>query len=561
LQNTLLQATHGAEASALESHGVFKIMTTLEAIQKKIGHELSLNLDKPKNFGDLNCNAAMILAKEQKRPPREIAEELKTKFEKELKGEIEKIEIAGAGFINITLSKKTWHKILNELLSLKKDFYSLTKTEPKHKFLIECVSANPTGPLHLGHGRNGIIGDVLAKVCNFLGHKADKEYYINNAGNQMVILGQSLRARCQQQLGQAAKLPENGYQGEYLVEVAAECVKQYGGKVLEQEDSFFETYAEEHLLEQIKETLDDYRITFDRWFSEKILHKDGEIEKVLKILHDKDLLYEKDDALWFCSTKFGDDKDRVIKKNDGLYTYIAADIAYHKDKFDRGYDILIDILGQDHHSYVTRLKATMQALGYTNKKLDAILYQLVTIKQSGEQIRMSKRAGTFETLHDIIEKVGTDVARFFYLNRKADSHLEFDLDVALKRTEENPVYYIQYAYVRTNSIFEKASEHEQLKNWSEIKEVHLGNDDIDVIKKACALRSLLRTIASNYQTHLLSYYTLELARLFHTYYAKNKVIDLENIELSKSRLLIVSLVQQTINICLDLLGISKPKSM
>ena len=528
------------------------------------GCDLSLNLDKPKNFGDLNCNAAMVLAKELKKAPREIAEELKTKLEKTLADEVEKIEIAGAGFINITLSKKTWGTILDELLSLKKDFFTLTGDEQKYKFLIECVSANPTGPLHIGHGRGGIIGDVLAKICNFLGHKADKEYYINNAGNQMIILARSLKARCKQQLGQAADLPDAGYRGEYLVELAAECVKQNRGKVLEQDESFFQTYAEEHLLKQIENTLSKYGITFDRWFSEKILYKDGEIEKVLDILQKKDLLYEKDDALWFYSTKFGDDKDRVVQKSDGLYTYIAADIAYHKDKFDRGYDILIDILGQDHHSYVTRLKATMQALGYTKKRLDAILYQLVTIKQSGEQVRMSKRAGTFETLQDVIEKVGTDVARFFYLNRKADTHLEFDLEVALKRTEENPVYYIQYAYVRTNSIFVKAKEYEEFKNLENLENaesVQISDDDIEVIKKVCSLRSLLRTIAKNYQTHLLSYYTLELARLFHTYYAKNKIIDPKNFPLSKNRLIIVSLVQQTLTICLDLLGISKPKSM
>lgn len=551
--------THGAVASASASHGVFKRMITLETIQKKIGYDITLNLDKPKEFGDLNCSAALALAKERKKPPREIAQELKEKFEQALAGDVEKIEIAGAGFLNITLKKETWQKILEELLSLKKDFYALTEAEPKHKFLLEFVSANPTGPLHLGHGRGGIIGDVLTNVLNFLGHTANKEYYINNAGNQMVILARSLKARCLQQLDRDAQLPEDGYAGEYLVELANECIKQNGEQVVERNEEFFQTYAEEHLLEKIKETLDMYGITFDRWFSEKILHKDGEIEKVLKILHDKDLLYEKDGALWFYSTKFGDDKDRVIQKNDGIYTYIAADIAYHKDKFDRGYDILIDILGQDHHSYVTRLKATMQALGYTDKRLDAILYQLVTIKQSGEQVRMSKRAGTFETLHDVIEKVGTDVARFFYLNRKADTHLDFDLDVALKKTEENPVYYIQYAYVRTNSIFEKVPD--VLKHFSEQKELRLGDDEIDVIKKVCSLRSLLRTIAAKYQTHLLAYYTLELARLFHTYYAKNKVIDPENIELSKSRLTIVSLVQQTLTMCLDLLGISKPKSM
>lgn len=521
--------------------------------------DIAINVDKAPEFGDLNCNVAMVITKHLKQQPRVIAESIKTSLlKKEIFSQnVSSIEIAGAGFINIFLKKEAWITISKELFINKKNNFVLDKTEPVKKYLIEFVSANPTGPLHLGHGRGGIIGDVLANVLTFLGHKADKEFYINDAGTQIAMIGESLKIRCLQQLGKEAELPENGYAGDYVIELAKECIAHYGEKVEKQDAFFFQEFAKERLLAQIKQTLDEYGIKFDRWYSEKQLHTSGAIEKVITLLQDKKLVYEKDEALWFSSTQFGDDKDRVIKKSDGNYTYIAADIAYHKEKFERGYQKLINVLGQDHHGYVMRLKATMQALGYNDNDLDVILYQLVTLKRSGEQIRMSKRTGTFEELQDVIEQVGRDVARFFYLNRKADAHLEFDLDVALKKTEENPVYYIQYAYVRINSLFAKAEE--ILKGKIDIDEI--SDAEIIIIKKICSLHSLLRSISKNYQTHLLSYYTLELAQVFHNYYAKYKIIDSENLKTTKNRLFIVTLLQQTISTCLDLLGISKPERM
>jgi len=519
------------------------------------------NLDKPQEFGDLNCNAAMVLAKQKGVSPREIAKEIKAAItsESELSPHIDKVEIAGPGFINIHLTESTWAEIAE---TLAEEGMSPPELDETKKILIEFVSANPTGPLHLGHGRGGIVGDVLAKILRYLGHSADTEYYINDAGNQMQKLAYSLKTRCEQELGEEVDFPEDGYAGKYLVELAKRCIEESGlnppvaGKnVIEKDDDFFEEYAKERLLENIKETCDSYGITFDRWFSEKTLHKSGAIEEAIALLKKKDLAYIKDDALWFKSTDFGDDKDRVIKKQDGTYTYIAADIAYHKDKFDRKYDVLIDVLGQDHHSYAFRLKATMEALGEKAENLHIILYQLVSISQGGEQVKMSKRAGTFEQLNEVIEKVGRDVARFFYLNRKVDAHLDFDLETALKKTEDNPVYYIQYAYVRTISLIKKGS------SIGEPKQITLGLPEITLLKKICSLPELLKSISNSYATHQLSYYTLELAKSFHHYYATNKIIDESNLETSQSRLLMTKIVKQTLALCLDLLGLSKPEKM
>ena len=548
---------------------------------------LNLNIDSPTGkFGDLSCNAAMILAKALSQNPRALGEKIKEKLEQSdnevLRKNVKTVEIAGPGFINIFLNPEAWNKISVELYKQKEDFFK--KEGKTKKYLLEFVSANPTGPLHLGHGRGGIIGDVIANVLKFFGHTAEKEFYINDAGSQIKKLGNSLKIRVLQELGKQAELPEDGYAGTYLIDLAKECIKSHGkeieSKITESAEgnAFFETFAKEKLLAKIKETLTNYGIHFDSWFSELQVHKKGLIEEAVKTLLEKNLAYEQDGAIWFKSTEFGDDKDRVIRKKpeegqeSGAYTYIAADIAYHKEKFDRGYDVLIDILGQDHHGYVKRLKGTMTALGYDAELLNVILYQLVSIKQGAEQVKMSKRAGTFEKLSDVIEKVGTDVARFFYLNRKAEAHLEFDLETALKKTEENPAYYIQYAYVRTNSLLAKAAETEFLKpfvNNLSSKVIPSVNEeltdmtdaDISVLKKICSLSTILETIETTYQTHLLTYYTLELAKTFHNYYAHNKIIDLDNLENSKRRLLLTKLIQETLAICLDLLGLSKPKRM
>lgn len=534
--------------------------------------DLVLNADKDSSkFGDISCNAAMVLARVTGKNPRQLAAEILAAVNEERQNDnvfrmIEKIEIAGPGFLNITFTKNAWREVAHELLTEKSKVF--TGVDHQQRYLLEFVSANPTGPLHLGHGRNGIIGDVLARILRFLGHQVHTEFYINDAGNQMGILGQSLKVRCLQLIGQQADVPAEGYHGEYLIDLAKQCIGEFGQAVIERDLPFFTDYAMRYLLTTQQRDLRAYGIQFDSWFSEKTLHESGQVLATIETLKDRDLVYEDGGALWFKSTQFGDDKDRVIRKTTGELTYIAADIAYHKQKFERGFDILIDILGQDHHGYVKRLKATMQALGFNPDHLDVILYQLVTIKENDVAVRMSKRAGTFTKLSDVVEAVGPDVARFFYLNRKADAHLEFDLTTALKTTDENPVYYIHYAYVRTLSVLAKARQDEQFKMVFDNREAsqnssleYLSDADITLLKKILSLHGLLRTIAATYQMHMLATYTWELACAFHSYYAVNRVLDHENSEVSRMRLLMVIMVRDALDLCLDLLGVSKPERM
>ncbi len=521
--------------------------------------QLTLNVDEAKQeFGDLNSNAALILAKTLKRPPKDVAQEIATNFKHE---HIEKIEIAGPGFLNVYLTLDAFKTIAQDLFLHGETFFKPDSLDPKYNISLEFISANPTGPLHFGHGRGGIIGDVLGNILRFLGHKVTKEFYINDAGAQIKKLSASFKIRCLQVSGTAAELPEDAYHGEYLIEMAQGCFAEHGHTIFEKPDEFFTEYAKNQMLDDIRETLKEYRIDFDVWFSEKTLHESGAIEKALSDLKKQDLIYEQDGAWWFKSTQFGDDKDRVVRKKSGELTYIAADIAYLKNKIDRGHNKLIMILGHDHHSYVVRLHGSLQALGLGQYPLNAILYQLVKITQEGRLVRMSKRAGTIITLQDVINTVGTDVARFFYLNRKADAQLEFNLDLALKKTEENPVFYVQYAYVRINSILAKAEKESALHNITKDDVQQLGSEETFLLKKIIFLKQLLSDIGTNYQTHLLTYYVLELAQLFHRYYSKNRVINLQKTEKSRARLLLVTLVKDTIVTILSLLEITRPEKM
>ena len=519
---------------------------------------LHINVDEAKQaFGNLSTTVALVLAKMLNRSPREIATEIITTFTHPL---IEKIEIAGPGFINIFLTQETFRLLAQQLFERKETFFK-PRLEKKQNVCLEFVSANPTGPLHFGHGRGGIIGDVLGNVLKFVGHDVTKEFYINDAGNQIQKLGESFKIRCLQAAGMDVSIPEDGYHGEYLLELAEGCFAQYGQALFEKTDSFFAQYAKEYLLELLKSTLQDYGIRYDVWFSEKTLHESDAIETALQILQKNHLIFEQDGALWFKTTQFGDDKDRVVKKSTGEYTYIAADIAYLKNKADRGFDHFIFILGHDHHSYVMRLNAVKQGLGYSEKQLDVILYQLVKILNDGALVRMSKRSGAIISLQDIINTVGKDVARFFYLNRKADAQLEFDLGLALKKTEENPVFYVQYAYVRTGSILQKASSSPELRNISVEDAQYIGSQEAFLIKKIVFLEQLLLDISINHQTHLLAHYVIELAQLFHRYYSHVRVIDAENVQKSRGRLLMIHELRTTIAMVLDLLGVSHPEKM
>ncbi|CDK31005.1 arginine--tRNA ligase [Candidatus Babela massiliensis] len=533
--------------------------------------DTSLNVDVSKQqFGDITTNVALLISKQLKRDPKSIAQDIKNNFKNK---HIDHIDIAGPGFINIFLTLDTIKELAHDMFIKDQDFFKSKSIhenylETELDFSLEFVSANPTGPLHIGHGRGGIIGDVLSNILKFLSNKVTKEFYINDAGNQIEKLGQSFKIRCLQQVGVQIELPDDAYHGEYLIDLAKKCVKEYNLKTQEDIESkdlaFFSIYAKDFLLNKIEKTLEQYGINYDVWFSEKTLHHDNSIELSIEKLEKQNYIYKKDEALWFKSTAFGDDKDRVVKKSSGEYTYVAADIAYLENKIARGASKIIMILGQDHHSYVNRLKGLMEALGYNPDDLTVILYQLVTIKQSGETLRLSKRAGRIVTLEDVINLVGSDVARFFYLNKKADAHLDFDLDLALKQTDENPVYYVQYAYVRTISILNKAQEELKTCNENAISfddYKFLSESERFLIKKIAYLKDLLESISTNYQVHLLTYYVLELAQLFHSYYGSNKVINKDNIEQTRGRLFFIMLLKRTLNTCFKLLGISAPEHM
>lgn len=516
-----------------------------------------MNTDAEKAaFGDLNSNAAMVLAKDVSTNPRVFAHNVIQKFKHPA---VSSIEIAGPGFLNFFLTEESLISLAQEIFT-KRDLFFKSNI-PSKKINIEFVSANPTGPLHFGHGRNGILGDTLANILEFLGHDVTREFYINDAGAQITKLGTSLRVRYQQALGQTIEMPQDAYHGQYLIDLGQALADEYKNDVLDAPDEYFQDIAKQKMLAQQKETLQAYGIRFDTWFSEKELKNNVDIQDYIQKLTDNGYTYEQDGALWFATTQFGDDKDRVLRKSDGQYTYLAGDLPYLINKLERGYDKLIMILGHDHHSFVVRLHALMQALGYNPDRLSVILYQLVHITKNGESAKMSKRAGTIVDLHDIINTVGKDVARYFYLNRKADAELDFDLELALTTSNENPVFYIQYAYVRTNSILNKAAGiNPKFKNLVATDCKNLTIQEKLLIKKVVALQALLKSLNTSYQTHLLAYYTFELAHIFHSYYNSTKAI-VDDIEQTKNNLCIIKIIHTTLALCCNIMGISCPEKM
>lgn len=519
--------------------------------------QFTINTQQTKaHFGDLSSTAPLHIAQYLHNTPHAIGTEITNEF---THAYIEKITCAGVGFINISLHHDAFITITQQLFKNQKDYISQLFPE-KQRIIIEFVSANPTGPLHFGHGRNGIIGDILSNVLRFIGHSVTKEFYVNDAGRQMQKLATSLLIRCQQQLGIEATLPADGYQGDYLEKIAKSCINEYSTKVLEKPESFFAEYAKEKILINIKETLKKYNITFDSFFFETTLHQNDSINRLISLLIKKGLAYEDEGALWFSSSEFEDDKDRVIRKTNGELTYLAADIAYLKNKAERGYDRFIMVLGHDHHSFAIRLQAIKKALEL-RPELDIILYQLVKIKEGSEQVKMSKRSGKMVFLEDVIDTVGTDTARFFYSNRKAEAQLEFNLDLALQKNEANPLFYIQYALVRIKSIIKKSGTITDLINITNQDATALTSSEYRLIKKILEFGKILQHINLNLQPHLLTSYTLELAQEFHSYYTHNHIINPENIPLSRARLFLLIILHTTIEYCLDLIGISKPEHM
>lgn len=529
-----------------------------------------VTLDPPKDpkFGDLASNVAMVLAKQAGKPPRDLAGAIR---ERMLGGhpELERIDVAGPGFLNFTFAPAFWQSIVADVLE-QAERYGAVDVGQGRKVQVEYVSANPTGPLHLGHGRGAALGDSLARVLRFAGYDVSTEFYINDAGRQMRLLGMSIWVRYQQALGRDVVLPEDSYRGEYIKDIAAELVESHGRELLQMPEAQAMDVCREHgmlsILNWIKRDLREFRVGHDIWFSEKRLLDTGQVDATLKSLKDKGLAYEKDGALWFESTRFGDDKDRVLRKSTGELTYFASDIAYHADKIARGFDLLVDIWGADHHGYIPRMKAAVQALGKNPEQLQVVLVQMVNLLRGGEPVSMSKRAGTFETLADVIKEVGVDNTRFMFMTRKSDSPLDFDLEVVKQQSMDNPVYYVQYAHARIRSVFRKAREQgldpsKADANRAELTKLLTTAEDILLLKMIERFPDTVEAAARTLSPHHVSFYLRELAALLHRYYSVNQVLAADSPQLTQARMLLLDAVARVLANGLALLGVEAPEQM
>jgi arginyl-tRNA synthetase len=528
--------------------------------------DIEVEIPKNKALGDAATTVAMSLTKILKKPPQKIAEELRSKII-EQSGPFEIIEVAGPGFINFRFKKEYFYENLEKLLVEEHSSLRTNIGEGK-KIQVEFVSANPTGPLHIGHGRGAAVGNALSNLLQAAGFDVQREFYINDAGVQVRLLGQSVYARYQQILGNNVSFPEDGYKGDYIEsisqEIARKTSKKHLGKPFKECGDFFTNYAYKLMLANIAQDLRDFGIIFDRWQSERELYESDKVKKSISVLREKNFLYEKDGAQRGSTTLFGDDKDRVIVKKDGEYTYFASDIAYHKDKLDRGFDTIINIWGADHHGYVRRIQSVLEAFGLAKENFRVLLIQMVTLLRHGEPVQMSKRAGEFITLREVIDEVGADTAKFIFLTRRADSHLEFDIEVAKEQSAENPVFYVQYAFARISSIFRQAAEKGGLSTESGVKEVDLSalkeDEEVFIIKKLLQYPIIFEGAVFSFEPHRITYFLQELAGMFHSYYNKHRVIS-ENNTLTSARLCLCKAVQIVLEEGLKILGVSAPERM
>jgi len=521
--------------------------------------EISVERPKDKGHGDFSTNVAFSVAKGLKKSPQEIAKRLVKDIRPDPKI-IERVEET-KGFINFFLTEKLLFEKLVQVLKKEKD-YGRSSIGRGKRIQIEMVSVNPTGPLHVGHGRGAAFADTLANILEASGYQVEREYYLNDIGTQMEKLGESLRARYLEGLGEKAEFPEYGYQGEYLGEIARRLKDREGDRRRKEKIKFFTKYASSNIIEGIRKDLGDFGIRIDSWKRESDFHKEGKVKEILKNLKKKGYLYEREGALWFRSSQFGDEKDRVIKKKDGSLTYLASDIAYHEDKFKRSFDHLINIWGADHHGYVKRLQAAVSALGYPKESLQILLYQLVRLFRSGAPVAMSTRKGLFTTLRDVMDEVGRDTSRFFFCMRASSSHLDFDLELAKKESPENPVYYVEYAHARISSIFKKAKGKKvKRKKIPEIDLKLLNTPEEKSILRLLALfPDIVTSCARSYQVHNLPNYLREVASEFHTFYNRHRVLS-EDGGLTQARLALVEGVRIVLRNGLKLLGIEAPQRM
>lgn len=523
-------------------------------------------LEEPreKQHGDLATNLAMVLAKQAKRSPRDIATTL-IKHLDTTGTWIESSEIAGAGFINFRLNPLWLTDVINEVIKAG-ERYGQVDIGKGQKIQVEFVSANPTGLLHMGNARGAALGDSLASLLSMAGYEVSREFYINDTGNQIHNFALSLESRYLQRLGQDSPFPEGGYHGEDLIETVKGLIAKVGDKYLSVEPGlrreFLVRYALEEKMQDIRETLHDFGVEYDVWFNEQSLHDSGAVRSTLEELEKKGYIYEKEGALWLKSTLFGDEKDEVVIRSNGTPTYFAADIAYHRNKFERGFTRVINIWGADHHGHVARLKGAMSAFGYDKDNLQVILMQLVRLIQNGEVVKMSKRSGQYITLRELMDEVGKDAARFFFSLRDPDSTVDFDLDLAKAQTSDNPVYYVQYAYARLCSILRQAEELGDTGNPPSEEDLKLLNstEERDLLKKMADLPSEVIIAARLMEPHRLARYVLDLAGLFHTFYNSQRVL-VDDEGLRRARLSLVGAVKQIISNVLGILGVSAPERM
>lgn len=523
---------------------------------------IQLSQPKDKANGDYASNIAMQLTKLAKQPPRAIAEAIINHLEVEGTN-IEKIEIAGPGFLNITVRKDFLADVVKTALTQGADFGRTTAGEGE-KVQVEFVSANPTGDLHLGHARGASVGDSLCNVLDAAGYAVSREYYINDAGNQINNLAYSLEARYKQALGQAAEMPEDGYHGQDIIDMANTLAAEYGNSMLEKTEqerfTFFRQHGLQLELDKLKNDLANFRVNFDVWYSETSLYDNGKIAIALNKLKANGHVFEEDGATWFRSTTFGDDKDRVLIKQDGSYTYLTPDIAYHEDKINRGFTKLINIWGADHHGYIPRMKAAIEALGYNRDTLEVEVIQMVQLYKNGEKFKMSKRTGNAVTMRELVEEVGLDAVRYFFVKTAGDSHMDFDLDLAVSQSNENPVYYAQYAHARICSILRQATE-QGLEASTDHLSVLQAEKEIDLLKKVGDFPTVIADAAKYRTPHRIAIYIQELAATFHSFYNAEKVLDATNQERTEARLALITAVRITLTNALRLIGVSAPEKM
>ena len=547
--------------------------------------ELTLSIERPANpeHGDYASNIALQLSKRLRRNPRQIAEEIAKASAPALAatGLFEPLTVAGAGFLNIRVKPEAKLEVIRQVLEQGKD-YGRVKTEKEESIQIEFVSANPTGPLHVGHGRGAAYGDSLAKLLEFAGARVTREFYVNDAGRQMDILALSVWLRYLQMRNVDVPFPEEGYRGDYVRDIAARLADENLARKADFSGALPDADAEiDRLIDLAKRTLGDgwkrvhrfaleamladqredlaaFRVSFDQWSSEQALHDNGLIDKALRLLQARGHLFEQGGALWFRSSAFGDEKDRVVRRENGQYTYFASDIAYHLDKFERGFDRVIDVWGADHHGYVPRVKGALEAFGLDPGRLEIALVQFAVLYRNGEKLAMGKRSGEFVTLRELREEVGNDAARFFYVLRKSDQHLDFDLDLAKSESSDNPVYYVQYAHARVCSVFA------QIEGWDFPKNLSLeplkSDRELLLAQRLAEFPELILTAARERAPHSLAFYLRELAAEFHSYYNAERIL-VDDETLRSARLALSAAVRQTLANGLSLLGVSAPEKM